>query len=56
MTSNTVHVQKRDIQAAGWEQCKVICGAWASKHTYITVVYYSQSFVGFGHTMVCESV
>ncbi len=32
-------------QLAG-EQCKVICGAWASKHTYITVIYYSQSFVG----------
>ncbi len=32
-------------QLAG-EQCRVICGAWASKHTYITVVYYSQSFVG----------
>ncbi len=32
-------------QLAG-EQCKVICGAWASKHTYITVIYYNQSFVG----------
>ncbi len=27
--------KKRNIQAAGWEQCKVICSAWASKHTYI---------------------
>ncbi len=47
MTSNTVHVQKRETfkQLAG-EQCKVICGAWASKHTYITVIYYSQSFMG----------
>ncbi len=32
-------------QLAG-EQCKVICGAWASKHTYITVIYFNQSFVG----------
>ncbi len=48
MTSNTIlYMCKRETfkQLAG-EQCKVICGAWASKHTYITVIYYSQSFVG----------
>ncbi len=48
MTSNTIlYMCKRETfkQLAG-EQCKVICGAWASRHTYITVIYYSQSFVG----------
>ncbi len=39
-------------QLAG-EQCEVICGAWASKRTYITVIYYNQSFVGlWTHSVV----
>ncbi len=41
MTSNTVHVQKETFKQLAGEQCKVICGAWASKHTYITVIYYN---------------
>ncbi len=46
-TLQILYMCKRETfkQLAG-EQCKVICGAWASKHTYITVVYYNQSFVG----------
>ncbi len=40
---NTVHVQREKLwvkQLAG-EQCKMICSAWACKHTYI-----AESFVG----------
>ncbi len=40
---NTVHVQRETLwvkQLAG-EQCKMICSAWACKHTYII-----ESFVG----------
>ncbi len=40
---NTVHVQRETLwvkQLAG-EQCKMICSAWACKHTYIV-----ESFVG----------
>ncbi len=42
-------------QLAG-EQCRVICGAWASKHTYITVVYCNQSFCGIMDTQWCVKV
>ncbi len=44
---NTVHVQRETLwvkQLAG-EQYKMICSAWACKHTYI-----SESFVGVSVT------
>ncbi len=50
---NTVHVQRETLwvkQLAG-EQYKMICSAWACKHTYI-----AESFVGLctHSTAVCE--
>ncbi len=40
---NTVHVQRETlwVKKLAGEQCRIICSAWACKHTYI-----AESFVG----------
>ncbi len=50
---NTVHVQRETLwvkQLAG-EQYKMICSAWACKHTYI-----AESFVGLCTQQCVKSV